>query len=336
MAKRILFSLTLALSVALLGTTATYAALGVPGQQQNGLDDGDGPGDWDPPNAPTMTETPASSGIYSLAVSSIDPNALYKFKILDDEGSPPFDWNTSTQLTPTNSWFLTGSTGAATISIDTNTYDDGYLPTTNRVTSSTDATELPGVFGVGDWMEEAGGAGDWDPGDLMFQMTEDPNASGLFSLDVTISTPGAYQWKATKGDWDGQWGTDGRNDNATTWSFNTVEADQDVTFLVDTSLGAVSFQTATFVPGDTNNDTFVTLEDFDPIRDNFLKNTFVRAEGDLDGDGVVGVSDFHEWKTAYLMTLNVAASATVPEPSGVALLVFACLGTFVRRRRGIA
>lgn len=334
MEKRILFTVALALSVALVGTSVSFADLGVPGQHQNGLDDGDGVGDWDPGTAPTMTETPASSGKYSLAVTSIDPNAFYKFKILDDEGSPPFDWDNSTQLTPVNSWFYSDGTGGATISIDTNTYDDGFLPATNRVTSSTDATKVPGFFATGNWMDEAGGAADWDAADSLFEMSV--VSGGLYSVTATIDDPGAYEWKATKGDFDGQWGSDGRSENTATWMFNTVEANQEVTFLLDISLGAISFETAAFVPGDTNNDTFVTLSDLDPIQDNFLNNTFIRSEGDLDGDGVVGVSDFHEWKTAYLATLGVAANTAVPEPSSFALVAFACFGAFAHRRRGIA
>lgn len=330
MEKRFVFAFALAMTVALIGSSASYAALGVPGDYQDGLLGENVPGgDWTPELAPSMTETPASSGIYQLGVSSLQGPGRYQFKILDDGGTPPFTW-ADTQLTPKNSWFLVSAAGSATISIDTNTYADGFLPTTNRVTSSTDSTLAPGFFATGNWMNEAGGAGDWNPGDALFQMSL--VSGGLYSKTVTISTPGAYEFKATKGDWDGQWGADGRNVDASTIAFNVVEPNQEVTFSLDITKGAIKFETETFILGDTDNDTFVELSDLDPIRDNFLTNTFVRSEGDLTGDGVVDVADFHQWKAAYL-ALSVAASTSVPEPGTLALLALGCLTICGRRSR---
>jgi hypothetical protein len=342
MEKKILFTLALAMSVALLGASVSLAVIGVPGDFQDGLVGETVPPDWQPDTAPLMTEDPNTAGLFSvdisaanLGIGSIDPSEYFSFKII--EGAAPLAWGSVAELTPQNNWFLTDGAGTTTLSIDTNTYDDGFLPATNRVASSTDATEFAAFYATGDWMNEAGGAGDWDAADPNFEMSD--QGGGLYSIDVTISDPGAYQWKPTKGDFDFQWGIDGRGTDAANWVFNTVEVDQDVTFLFDISKGAISFETATFVPGDTNNDTFVTLADYDPIGANFLNNTLVRSEGDLDGDGVVGVSDFHEWKTAYLAALSAVSSAStaaVPEPSSLALVLIAGFGAFVHRRRGTA
>jgi hypothetical protein len=345
MEKKILFTLALAMSVALLGASVSMAVIAVPGQFQDGLAGQIVPPDWQPDTAPEMTEDPNTAGLYSvdisaanLGVGSVDPNALFEFKII--EGTTlPLTWGNVTELTPQNNWLFTDSAGTTTLSYNTNTVNDGFLPTTNRIASSSDAAWGPGFFATGSWMDEAGGTADWDPGDSSFEMT-DPNSSGLYSKTVTISTPGAYEWKVTWGDFDRQWGTNGRIlGTADNWAFNAVDPNQDITFLLDINKGAISLETATFVPGDTNNDTFVTLADYDPIEANFLNNTFVRSEGDLDGDGVVGVSDFHEWKTAYLAALSAVSSvstAAVPEPSSLALVLFAGFGAFARRRRGTA
>ena len=332
MEKRILFTMVMAAGFVLLDAKDSWAQdYAVPGQHQNGLDDGDGPGDWNPPTAPLMTETDPNGnpGVFDLALSGLDPNARYQFKILEDDNNDP-QWG-DTEITPTNSWMLSDGTGATAISLNTNTFDDGFLPTTNRVTSSFDTSTIAGFFATGNWMDEAGGAGDWDPGDLLFQLAD--QGSGLYSIDVTISVPGAYEWKATKGDFDGQWGTDGRNVNAASWNFNTVEPNQDVTFLLDISKGAVSFDTATFTPGDVNNDTFVDPNDYAIIRDNFLNNTFIRSEGDLTGDGIVDVADFREWKENYVPVPEAPEITFVPEPGTFSLFMLAGCGIGVYRRR---
>jgi hypothetical protein len=216
------------------------ATLFVPGsyQTENG-----GGSDWDPPTAPAMTESPPASGTYSLnlvGLAGAGAGSSFEFKILDDEGTPPANWG-DPELTPgPNSWFLTDAGGNASISIDTNTASDGFAPSTNRVTVSTDAAEIAGFYPTGNWMDEAGGAGDWNPGDPMFQMSH--LGDGLWATDVTISTVGNYEWKATKGDFGGQWGTDGRNVNASTWIFSTTKPDEQVRFVLDIGKGAISLQ----------------------------------------------------------------------------------------------
>ncbi len=159
----------------------------------------------------------------------------YEFKILDDEGTPPAAWGDpevpNNGPGSPNSWFLTNGSGEATIMLDRNTYSDGFLPATDRIVVSTDSTEFSAFFATGDWMDEAGGAGDWNPGDPMFTMTD--QGGGLWSVDTIISTPGSYQYKATAGDWPWQWGVNGRLGDAGNWALDTTVANQPVTFLLD-------------------------------------------------------------------------------------------------------
>ncbi len=339
MEKRIFSTLILALGFVLLSTPVSQATLWIPGDHQVA---GGAAGNWDPPTAPSLTDQ--TGGIHDVAFSTLTgatAGQRFQFKILDDEGNPPPAWG-DPELTPENGWFLTDGTGSATVAIDTNTYSDGFLPATNRVTVSTDATEVPGFFATGSWMTEAGGAADWNAGDSLFEMTD--QGSGLWSVDVTIDTPGTYEFKATKGDFDGQWGKNGRNINAENWVFDVVAADQDFTFLLDISKGAISFSTDTFVPGDTDGDTIVELEDdFGPIRDNWLKSTFLRAEGNLDNtgasEGIVDITDFRQWKNAFngppaAIAAAWASLGAVPEPTSALLASLATvLLAGVRRRR---
>jgi len=108
--------------------------------------------------------------------------------------------------------------------------------------------------------------------------------------------------------------------------------------------------TVDVIPGDSNNDGSVDLVDYAPIRDNWLQtneslmSTLTRADGDLDADGAVGVTDFREWKDAFLAgggtTAQVAAAfaqlrTTVPEPGAMAAAALAVLGVAVRRQRPV-
>lgn len=90
------------------------------------------------------------------------------------------------------------------------------------------------------------------------------------------------------------------------------------------------------VPGDTDGDGVVEDSDLTPISTNFL-NTVVqgapltmRAQGDLNLDGVVNFLDFREWKTARFPV--APAGSSVPEPAAATLAAVA-LALLVRPRR---
>lgn len=107
---------------------------------------------------------------------------------------------------------------------------------------------------------------------------------------------------------------------------------------------SVTQAVAAFVPGDTNGDTLVTIEDFNPIHDNWLEtnatfgSTLTRMDGDLDLSGSVNIVDFREWKNAFNGPPELVAAAfrslgAVPEPSSTCLVLVASAWLGGRRRR---
>jgi hypothetical protein len=98
--------------------------------------------------------------------------------------------------------------------------------------------------------------------------------------------------------------------------------------------------TAPQIPGDVNGDGFVTIDDFNIIRDNFRKSPRSRSQGDLTSDGLVSLPDFKQWKGAFVagggstVGLNMGF-LSVPEPSSIALAVsisLVLIGCHRRRR----
>ena len=294
---------------------------------------------WDPPTSQLMVETPAGSGIYETTITGLIEGSQYGFKILEDLSGDGANWSNpdDPEITTSDSWLINvGMTGESKIILDTNDYTgvDDFLPATNRVIIDQDISTWNAL---GDFMTEAGGAMDWVNDDPLFAMVD--QGGGLFSLDVTIDAPGMYQYRAVNTGTFLGIGTDQRRDSANNLSFTTFEVDQDVTFLVDTSKGAISVDTIDTLAGDTNGNFVVELIDFDPIRDNWLTNTFIRSEGDLVPDGIVDILDFREWKDACI-DANCASSAqirdaflTLPEPTGGSLLILALTGLAAIFRR---
>ena len=239
MVKAKFWLLTGAAAIACCMAPAAWAGLAAPGNYQvaNG-----GSGDWDPPNAPVLNDL--TGGLYDLPLTGLPASTRYEFKILDDEGTPPPNWGDpevpNNGPGSPNTWFRTSASGDATIMLDRNTYSDGFLPATDRIVVSTDS-EFSSFFATGDWMTQAGGAGNWNAGDPLFAMAS--QGGGLWSVDATIATPGTYLFKATAGDFAWQWGNNGRLGDAGNWSFETTVANQPVTFYLDVSKGAIAFGT---------------------------------------------------------------------------------------------
>jgi PEP-CTERM motif len=91
------------------------------------------------------------------------------------------------------------------------------------------------------------------------------------------------------------------------------------------------------VPGDTDSDGVVELEDFNPIRDNFRKSVAARSQGDLVQNGKVDFADFREWKAAFVGGGGSLAGVdlsftTVPEPATVSIVLVGLLGVLGWRR----
>jgi hypothetical protein len=94
----------------------------------------------------------------------------------------------------------------------------------------------------------------------------------------------------------------------------------------------VSFAgTAPQMPGDVNGDGFVTIDDFNIIRDNFRKSPRSRSQGDLTSDGLVSLPDFKQWKGAFAGSGASLAGMdlsflSVPEPSSIVLMLLVVSG----------
>jgi glycosidase len=164
-----------------------------------------------------------NDGIFTanVSIASVD---RYEFKIAAE------DWSTSYPGSG-NSWLETSTDGQTlTVTFDTNSYSDGWLPETNVIGVSTE----PGAWtAVGDWQG-------WDNASSSTAMA--PLGDGAYQLTTSIPAPGAYQYKAVKtGSWDAI-GSDGRSVNAATASFETTTAGQNVTFRVDAYAGRVSVE----------------------------------------------------------------------------------------------
>ncbi|MCA9261605.1 MAG: hypothetical protein KDA61_20450 [Planctomycetales bacterium] len=220
-------------------STSARADLAAPGDYQ--LANG-GASDWDPGSAPILADV--GGGVYQLQLTGLagaGEFSRFQFKVLDDEGTGPAAWGDPEVPNngggSPNNWFFTDASGNAEFTIDRNVYADGFLPAQDRMTSSIDVPLLTAFYAVGDWMDEAGGAGDWNPADAMFQLAD--QGGGMYSLDAVISTPGSYQFKVTGGSWDYQWGTNGRLVDAANWAFDTTAPNQTVTFAFNAA-GAIS------------------------------------------------------------------------------------------------
>lgn len=224
--------------IAFFASTTGWATLVLPGSYQT---EGTYGTDWTPSNAPALNDL--GGGLYDFSMTGLTPNAAYFAKILDDEGSGAPDWgNPEIPAGAGNLWFFTDASGNVTLNLDRNSHGDGFSPDADRITFSTDldaaASLLPGVFATGSWMDEAGGSGDWINNDAMFQMSD--QGGGLYVKDVVISTPGWYEYKATGGNWDYQWGANAHNGNAANLWFETTMANEPVTFLLDVNQGAIA------------------------------------------------------------------------------------------------
>jgi hypothetical protein len=117
--------------------------------------------------------------------------------------------------------------------------------------------------------------------------------------------------------------------------FRTFSADveelliDNVLLVAGASFDRGAFSTMPPVPGDTDGNREVNMEDFEPIRANFRKAVTLRNQGDLVRNGVVDFDDFRQWKTAVLggggslAGVDFGSLSNVPEPGTVGLLLAA-------------
>ena len=180
------------------------------------------PADWDP--AASSLIMMRTGSIYTIDISGLASGGAYDLRILSDRAAPPASWSD-----PTVSDLLRiigDADGTITVSADDALTNNKGGPV---IWIEQDAAPLQVV---GDFMDEAGGASDWNPADPMFAMT--PLGDGRYVYQTRISQPGTYNFKATYGSgWAHQVGTDGFSDNAVTAVFHTRTPNQPVRLFVD-------------------------------------------------------------------------------------------------------
>ena len=176
----------------------------------------------------THGDAAANDGIYTAQIT-LASAGRYEFKVTS--GSWALAYPASG-----NSWFAAAAGETVTITFDSNTHADGWLPSTNIIGVSTE----PGTWtAVGDWQ----GWNTSDPATVMTTL-----GGGIYQLATTIAAPGNYLYKATTtGTWDAI-GIDGRSVNATEAPFEILEAGQGVTFTVDALGGRVLVELEPLAP----------------------------------------------------------------------------------------
>lgn len=171
-------------------------------------------------NGTEMTDM--GGGIWSANLSGLTPSSEVQFQVTDG------DWN-SWFTPPSHSWLFADANGDATISIDLNTYADGWSASSDRISVT---GSDPGAWtAVGAW-------NGWNNADDTSVMT--PIGGGIYELQKIIADPGDWGFKATQSSgWDYQIGADGRSINAAEVQFSTTVANQKVDMFVNTVNGTV-------------------------------------------------------------------------------------------------
>ncbi|MBN2147030.1 MAG: DUF11 domain-containing protein [Anaerolineales bacterium] len=143
------------------------------------------------------------------------------------------DFNWSESYPSSNAWMVTTSDGQVVkFTFDTNTYSDGWYPTTKVVNAQDGVTNLTAV---GDWQ----GWSNNNPATAMSDM-----GGGIYGLFTTIASAGTHYYKTVfTGTWDaiGPQGTSGgRSINTDNLGFTTTIDGQPVLFRVDMNIGRIT------------------------------------------------------------------------------------------------
>lgn len=234
------------------------------------------PADWDPVNSSLLCAR--EGAIYTVRAHNLANGTPYDFEIVTDRGHPPV--GASDPRIAAGLRAVGDADGTITIIVDDGLTNNKGGP---AVWIDTDAASLQVV---GNFMDEAGGAADWNPADPAFAMT--PLGQGRYVYTATISTPNDFGFKTTYGaGWSHQVGIDGFNDNALVLPFATTTPNQQVRLFVD--LRAQRLEAWTGPCGlDRNGD--LRLDMFDLID---LLRAVDEADpaADVNVDGVVDSAD---------------------------------------------
>ena len=165
--------------------------------------------------------TDNGDGTYSLTVTGLDAGYRSEFKITD---------GTWTNAVPgANSWFYADENGEMTITLDTNTYADGWNTDTNRIILS----DAPTTWTI------AGDMNGWSNSDTASAMTDLGN--GIYLYSATLAAGTYYCKPVVTGTWDSI-GWYERSINTSNLSITTYEGMEDVNIYVDALNGTVKVE----------------------------------------------------------------------------------------------
>lgn len=151
---------------------------------------------------------------------------------LFDVLSVPGDWDSKVHPAG-NQWVHQDLSDGNTLTLDTNTYADGWYPDTNRI--GVDYEDATSWVAVGDFQDEVGGA-DWDNASAITAMSA--MGGGIYMYEATLP-PGTYQYKATvSGTWDAI-GLSSRNVNSDNYGFDVTAENPTARMWVDVYDGTV-------------------------------------------------------------------------------------------------
>jgi hypothetical protein len=120
--------------------------------------------------------------------------------------------------------------------------------------------------------------------------------------------------------------------------FGAMSGNTAIVYAMNTNNGIQAF-TLTLDPvvvnnGDYNGNGFVDAADYVVWRDMEGQAVTPNSEADGDGDGTIGPGDYDYWRARFGNAIGSGAEvgAAVPEPSALALVLFAALGCLAPRR----
>ncbi|MFH0982302.1 MAG: PEP-CTERM sorting domain-containing protein [Planctomycetota bacterium] len=169
--------------------------------------------------------TDNSDGTFSIGLGTLgalpDDRTTWKFADTNDPGD--WDWPGSG-----DSWGYTDGSGNLTITLDTNTYADGWVNDDMRIKLDYDP---------GHQWQAVGDFNGWNASDPTWNMSS--LGGGIYEVQGTIAVPGDHWWKAIEaGTWDAI-GGDARSVNADNVLYTTTVPNETVVFQVDVLNGVV-------------------------------------------------------------------------------------------------
>ncbi len=202
------------LSLVLLAFSAVAALAAGPFYARGGYYDAG----WSADAGNQLNEGPA--GVFTRAIASPMAAGYYEGKIALADWSS--SWPNSNQPI-----FISGPGDVVTWTLDTNTYADGWSPSTNIAYNDHMATGL--TFEVIGAAPETGAWGSGVAATL---------SGGIWGVTITIATPGTYDVKFRKtGDWSINVGADGFGTNSNNYSYTTTIPNQPVLFQFNATTG---------------------------------------------------------------------------------------------------